>query len=143
MTISNFSGDLFFLDPTYPFPVDFEGVSYSCMYSALVGSLYTVAKDKNKIAHMDAYDALRHRPGHSYVPDEVARSIIMAKFEDIDGYISQKLSSVAPANATYHYENTIHDNYLGICTCKRCRAGKVQSKDLLGRIITELRRTTD
>lgn len=142
MTVSSFTDEFFFLDPTYPFPVDYKGISYSCMQSALVAAFYPDKAIQRRIAMLDGYSAMRYKPASAHLSMEVMREITAAKFNDEDGYIHQMFTESTSPDMKFVYENNIHDNYLGVCTCSRCKAKNIQSKNILGKLLTELRNNT-
>lgn len=142
MIIRDFTNDLDFLDPTYQFPVEFEGITYRCMYAAIVASNFNNVEDKLRIAKMDGYDALHVRPREFYITLDTVTRLADAKFHDADGYIQQMFDAYAPDDVEYVYENNIHDNLLGVCTCPRCKLKHRYGHNFLGRAITELKKTT-
>lgn len=139
MTISNFSEEFFFLDPTYPFPVDYEGITYSCMYTALIAAFYADEKMKKRISILDAYSAMTYKPAAVHLSISEINRIVDAKFNGEDDYLYRMLRCSTNKGTKFMYRNDLHDNYLGVCTCPKCRAKNIKGQNILGKLITEFR----
>ena len=112
------------------------------MQSALVAAFYSDKAIQRRIAMLDGYSAMRYKPASAHLSMEVMREITAAKFNDEDGYIHQMFTENTSPDMKFVYENNIHDNYLGVCTCSRCKAKNIKSKNILGKLLTELRNNT-
>ena len=86
-----------------------------------------LGRDKRKtVLHHDWYD----------IKGDVMRPLVFAKFEQHPELMAKLLAT----GDRYLMEgNYWHDNYFGVCCCKRCHDSGEQGSNLLGRILMEIR----
>lgn len=145
MVIKDFSEDLFYLDNTYPFPVEYEGIVYDSLAAAFVAAKTDVEAQRRAISHMDFYQADHYfkencRTSKDFIANkrEIFLTIFHEKFDkNEDDHLVRFLIATTGRDDTFIYENTECDNFLGVCTCSKCKGR--HGVNLLGVALTELR----
>ena len=145
MTITNFTGDLFYLDNTYPFPLEHNGIVYDSLATAFVAVRTNVEKQRRVMSNMDYYRAALYfsdhcatEPSFLSFKKDIFLKLFHAKFDDNeDDYLVRALKATTGLNDTFIYENTDCDNFLGVCVCPKCTGRR--GSNILGKALTELR----
>ena len=146
MTIKDFSGEYSFLSPTYHFPATYCKLEYPTLGTAVIAAMTSSTSQRAKMRTMDAYDAYRlfndvgtQAKFWKFNKRKIATAIIRNHFIDEDKYLYDMLIQSTPKDTDFVYLNDECDNFLGICTCEKCKSSNVVGLNILGSVLTDIR----
>lgn len=137
--ISGFRDEYYFLSNFSSHPVTYLGKTYQSSEAAFQAQKTLDEVVQWKFTALSPRDArtegrrLMLRPDWEGAKDGIMRDILKCKFSN--PALMGKL--LGTGDAFLEEANTWHDNYWGNCTCDRC--GKVPGKNMLGKLLMELR----
>ena len=135
--ISKFSEKYDFLDNSYYFPFEYEGVWYDNAEAAFQS---TRLEHRKVFSHLSGSFARRYgaRLPRDIIWEKdkkrIMFSVLMAKFSDPE--LKQRLLDTGRASLVYM--NKCHENYWGICSCGGCWDETGQNE--LGELLMKVRR---
>lgn len=137
--IDKFDGKYHFLSNFYPCTIEYEGIVYPSTEHAYQAAKTTNPDLRQMIADIESPGKAKRRGWNlplredwDQVKFKVMYEINSYKFQDPD--LRQKLRDTGKAELVEG--NNWHDNFWGVCACKRC-SGKGQN--FLGRVLMEVR----
>ena len=135
-----FRDALGFLSNFYPAPIDIWGSRWPTAEHAYQAAKFTDVKKQEAIRAHPALGLKKlarqwpiERAGWDYMKVDIMRAILEAKFAQYP-YLLARLDKVPDEQLVE--ENYWHDNFWGICMCKKC-PGK--GKNWLGRLLYEIK----
>ena len=134
--IRKFSGKYDFLDNSYHFPFEYEGVWYDNAEAAFQS---TRLEHRKLFSHLSGI--LARKFGHRFSGDKdwerdkdrIMFSVLLKKFSNP----SLKKKLLDTDNALLVYGNTYHENYWGQCKCESCST--IVGKNKLGKMLIKIR----
>lgn len=142
--IDKFDGDYAWLSNFYPVVVHLHGINFPTVEHAFVAAKTKNYMDRMLIAAMDAKDAgkakirgrkFELRDDWEEVKVSIMRQLLMQKFS----YAELRKKLLATGDRTLLEGNYWHDNFWGSCFCDRQEACKYHGKNMLGKLIMEVR----
>ena len=142
--ILHFSGEYDWLSNFYPVVVNLEGLNFPTVEHAYVAAKTTNYMDRVLITEIPANQAgkakrwgrkFKLRDDWEIVKISIMRKLLEQKFQNVD--LRQKL--IATGDKTIVEGNHWHDNFWGTCMCDRLEPCKYHGKNMLGKLIMEIR----
>lgn len=138
--ISAFEGEYIFLNTFFYVPIEYQGITYSCAEAAIQAQKTVLIEERQTFASLPA--GLSRSRGRRLIPrsswdkirNQVVYEVNYIKFNENED-LKQKL--LATQDEEIYYYNTWHDNWLGECTCRRCKNRR--HYNILGIALTQIR----
>lgn len=141
--INDFRGKYYFLSNFSDSKIEFNGFTYLNAEAAFHAQKNACNTYRYMMQFQDASTAKKEgrktklRSDWEQVKDQIMYEVVKAKFEQNDNLRTKLL---ATGDAILIEGNHWHDNYWGVCTCKKCRSKTYINSNNLGRILMRVRK---